>query len=183
MEAYWQIILHDPAFLHIFWTKEVDSFAQGCLPRDFPGGPVVRTPCFHCRGHGFHPWSGSEDPTCQLAWPKKEKKDVCLLDSFGEDRDSGFPLRHWVLSPPGGVLPLTSGVLGNKGDLSVERSGRCASGRCIRSGCPHLGAPQRWRTSITCAAYSGAASALPPWNLGDEGNQWRHETQACCARG
>ena len=20
---------------------------------DFPGGPVVKTPCFHCRGHGF----------------------------------------------------------------------------------------------------------------------------------
>ena len=22
----------------------------------FPGGPVLRTPCFHCMGHGFHPW-------------------------------------------------------------------------------------------------------------------------------
>ena len=21
--------------------------------RDFPGGPVVKTPCFHCRRHGF----------------------------------------------------------------------------------------------------------------------------------
>ena len=21
-----------------------------------PGGPVVRTPCFHSRGHGFDPW-------------------------------------------------------------------------------------------------------------------------------
>ena len=25
---------------------------------DFPGGPVVKTPCFHCRGHGFDPWLG-----------------------------------------------------------------------------------------------------------------------------
>ena len=25
----------------------------------FPGAPVVRTPCFHCRGPGFDPWSGS----------------------------------------------------------------------------------------------------------------------------
>ena len=25
---------------------------------DFPGSPIVRTPCFHCRGHGFDPWSG-----------------------------------------------------------------------------------------------------------------------------
>ena len=24
---------------------------------DFPGSPVVKTPCFHCRGHGFCPWS------------------------------------------------------------------------------------------------------------------------------
>ena len=27
--------------------------------RDFPGGAVVRTPRFHCRGHGFDPWSGN----------------------------------------------------------------------------------------------------------------------------
>ena len=26
--------------------------------RDFPGHPVVKTPCFHCRGHGFDPWLG-----------------------------------------------------------------------------------------------------------------------------
>ena len=24
---------------------------------EFPGGPVVRTPTFHCRGHWFDPWS------------------------------------------------------------------------------------------------------------------------------
>ena len=26
---------------------------------EFPGGPVVRTPCFHCWGPGFKPWSGN----------------------------------------------------------------------------------------------------------------------------
>ena len=26
---------------------------------DFPGGPVVKTLCFPCRGCGFHPWLGS----------------------------------------------------------------------------------------------------------------------------
>ena len=25
-------------------------------PWDLPGGPVVKTPCFHCLGHGFDPW-------------------------------------------------------------------------------------------------------------------------------
>ena len=27
--------------------------------QDFPGTPVVKTPCFHCRGLGLHPWSGN----------------------------------------------------------------------------------------------------------------------------
>ena len=29
---------------------------------EFPGGPVVRAPSFHCAGgmgHGFHPWLGN----------------------------------------------------------------------------------------------------------------------------
>ena len=25
---------------------------------NFPGGPVVKILHFHCRGHGFNPWSG-----------------------------------------------------------------------------------------------------------------------------
>ena len=29
------------------------------LSGDFPGGPVVGTLCFHCRGHGFDPWLGN----------------------------------------------------------------------------------------------------------------------------
>ena len=27
--------------------------------RDFPGSPVVRTLCFHCRGHRFNPCLGN----------------------------------------------------------------------------------------------------------------------------
>ena len=37
---------------------------------DFPGGPVVKTLCFQCRGHGFDPWSWNKDPTCHAAWPE-----------------------------------------------------------------------------------------------------------------
>ena len=40
----------------------------------FPGSPVVRTRCLHCRGRGFHPLSGSWDTVCHLALPKKKKK-------------------------------------------------------------------------------------------------------------
>ena len=34
------------------------------LHRDFPGGPVVKTLSFHCKGHGFHPRPGNQDPAC-----------------------------------------------------------------------------------------------------------------------
>ena len=27
--------------------------------RDSPGSAVVKSPCFHCRGRGFHPWLGN----------------------------------------------------------------------------------------------------------------------------
>ena len=30
---------------------------------DFPGGPVGKTTCLQCRGHGFHSCSGNQDPT------------------------------------------------------------------------------------------------------------------------
>lgn len=46
---------------------------------DFPGSPVVKTPCFHCRGLGFDPWLGGaegwgvgEGPTCQVVLLKKK---------------------------------------------------------------------------------------------------------------
>ena len=29
------------------------------LRGDFPGGPVAKTPCSQCRGHGFDPWAGN----------------------------------------------------------------------------------------------------------------------------
>ena len=35
-------------WLHPLWPYESYSF--------FPGGPVVKTPCFQCRGHEFDPW-------------------------------------------------------------------------------------------------------------------------------
>ena len=35
------------------------AFVLKCPTGEFPGGPVVRTLHFHCRGHGFNPWSGN----------------------------------------------------------------------------------------------------------------------------
>ena len=39
-------------FLDLCTTKEG-------VVRDFPRGPVAKTPCSQCRGPRFHPWSGN----------------------------------------------------------------------------------------------------------------------------
>ena len=41
---------------------------------NFPGGPVVKSPVFQCRGCGFNPWSGNSDPTCHVVWIKNKKR-------------------------------------------------------------------------------------------------------------
>ena len=38
--------------------------------RDFPGGPVGRTQCFHSWGPRFDPRLGNQDPKSNLMWPK-----------------------------------------------------------------------------------------------------------------
>ena len=35
---------------------------------------MVETPRFHCRGYGFNPWLGNQDPTCCKVCQKKKKK-------------------------------------------------------------------------------------------------------------
>ena len=44
---------------------------------EFPGSPVVRTPCFHCRGHGWVRSLVGELRSCMLsAVAKKQKSTV-----------------------------------------------------------------------------------------------------------
>ena len=35
---------------------------------DSPGGQVVKTSCFHFKGHEFHPWLMNYDSMCCAAW-------------------------------------------------------------------------------------------------------------------
>ena len=44
------------------------------LRTSFPVCLAVKTPRFHCRGQGFNPWPGNEDPTCLMAKKKKIQK-------------------------------------------------------------------------------------------------------------
>ena len=49
---------------------------RGVKKINFPGGPAVKTPHFHCRAHWFHPWLRNQDPTCpgSFGMAKKLKK-------------------------------------------------------------------------------------------------------------
>ena len=40
-------------------SGQKELYVQECQDGEFPGGPVVRALRFHCRGHGFDPWSGN----------------------------------------------------------------------------------------------------------------------------
>ena len=50
-------------------SEEGMSKAEGGY---FPGGPIVKIPHFHCRGHGFNPWWGSTIP--HAMWREQQKK-------------------------------------------------------------------------------------------------------------
>ena len=46
---------------------------------DFPGGPVVKTLRFQCRGHGFDPWGqGTKIPHAAQCGQKKGNRTLIL---------------------------------------------------------------------------------------------------------
>ena len=49
--------LEDPVNEYVMITISV--ITKENASRDFPGGPVAKTPCSQCRGSGFNPWSGN----------------------------------------------------------------------------------------------------------------------------
>ena len=53
---------------------QLEAVVQSSLENEeeIPGGPVVRTLRFHCRGDGFDPWLGNLR-SCMPVWPKKKK--------------------------------------------------------------------------------------------------------------
>ena len=50
---------------------------------EFPGGPVVRTPGFHCCGPGSVPGQGTKIPKATMVWPEEK-----LCTDFREKLDS-----------------------------------------------------------------------------------------------
>ena len=55
----WPFATNDwPAVDTCYVTEAAEGKGGGRKEGEFPGGPVVRSWCFHCQGPGFSPWSG-----------------------------------------------------------------------------------------------------------------------------
>ena len=61
--------------------------------REFPGGPLVRTPSFHCQGPRFNPWSRTKSPQAASCTAKKKKK-------ISYNTDKNFKHQSDTLAPP-----------------------------------------------------------------------------------
>ena len=55
---------------------------------DFPAYPVVKTLCFHCRGHGFEPWWGTRSYMPSTAKGKKKKKRIAQTQALKGSDDN-----------------------------------------------------------------------------------------------
>ena len=56
----WLLLSPLPTLLiHPYLALTLQTLLQKLFFRDFPGSPLVKTPHFHCGGHGFHPWLGN----------------------------------------------------------------------------------------------------------------------------
>ena len=74
---------------------------------EFPGGPGVRTLCFHCQG--FSPWWGNQDTKSHTAKPEKKRKRVKYLIKV-------FFKKNVLQDFPGGTVDKNqSASAGNKG--------------------------------------------------------------------
>ena len=74
---------------------------------DFPDHPVVKTPSFHCRGHGFYPWLGNLRSHLPQMWPKTTKKTLGLISSAASRSAKHTESHHLALvelSPVVGAL-------------------------------------------------------------------------------
>ena len=54
--------------------RKISSLVNLNVVGGIPWWSSGRTLCVHCRGPGFNPWLGSEDPVGCAVWPKNIKK-------------------------------------------------------------------------------------------------------------
>ena len=57
-------------------NRTLSKFKNIWSPGEFPGGPVVRTRCFHCSGTGAIPGWGTKIPQATQQGQKKKKSGL-----------------------------------------------------------------------------------------------------------
>ena len=107
MEEYWSgLPLPSPLIIHAVAKTKFCLYSL-CRKyyRDFSGGPVVKTPCFQCRGCGFEPCfrelrgflggSAGKESTCNGG-------DLGLIPGLGRSpgEGNGTPLQYSCLENP-----------------------------------------------------------------------------------
>ena len=58
------------------------SLTEHTRTRDFPGGPVAKTPRSQCRGPRFNPWSGNETYHTTTKEPPCCNEDLAQSNKF-----------------------------------------------------------------------------------------------------
>ena len=64
--------------------KVQEARGESQTRKELPGSPVVKTPCFHCRGCRFNPWSGKFCMPYGVAKKKRERKKRDILKPISE---------------------------------------------------------------------------------------------------
>ena len=96
--------------------------------RDSAGGPMVKTPCFHCRGHGLNPQ--------QRTWPKKGKKGREKVDFPRGSVVKNPPANADIVSIPGPGRFHMSQSKGSPGATTTEAKGPRAHALATRDNPP-----------------------------------------------
>ena len=91
-----------------------ECFAFTLKNRQSPGGPILRTPSFHCKGHRFHPRSWDSTHGVLHGQKKQTKQNLESILVFGKwslKRDSGISLDGiWTVLKSGRWRQETNGI-------------------------------------------------------------------------
>ena len=96
------------------WFRSIKNDADGGEgEEEFPGSSVVRTPCFHCVGHRFNPWSLIQFPASYISRPKIKNIQIIFKEknNWGRGCAEKNDLRNFA-GLPTTVSPLTILVIG-----------------------------------------------------------------------
>ena len=126
-------------------TQCWQTFLKMVIMEDFPGGLVVKTPCYQCRGTGLIPGQGSS--TCLKGCGRKEKKKIVIME------------RVWVWKSE------RPGVQTQAVPTSAVKWALTPCWACVGTGSSRgdqQGAPSRKTTKAALPSRVGFGHASPP---------------------